>query len=43
MKNMGNMNKDCLLKLGWKLHSGEKSLWCQVMREKYDTCNNIFA
>ena len=30
------MNKAYLLKLGWKLKIGDKSLWGQVMREKYD-------
>lgn len=33
------MNEVCLLKIEWKLRSGEQSLWCNVFRGKYDRRN----
>lgn len=36
LRNLEVMSKACLLKLSWKLGSGDKSLWCEVMRGKYD-------
>lgn len=34
------MNKACLLKLVWKLKNWENSMWCQLMKMKYDIDNN---
>lgn len=43
LRSLVEMNKAYLLKLGWKLKIGDKSLWCQVMREKYDRSNYKFC
>lgn len=35
MSNLLNMNKACIMKLGWMLRTGSKGLWCEVIRRKY--------
>jgi len=34
------MNQVCLLKLGWKIHTGAKEFWCDAIRGKYE-CTNL--
>lgn len=42
MRNLEHMNKACLLKLGWKLKYCDGSLWCKVMKGKYERSNDDF-
>ncbi|MCH82717.1 putative ribonuclease H protein, partial [Trifolium medium] len=32
LRHLHTMNQACILKLGWKLASGDNDLWCEVMR-----------
>ncbi|PNY01103.1 ribonuclease H [Trifolium pratense] len=36
LRNLHIMNVACLMKLSWELHTGTDTLWCKVMRGKYD-------
>jgi hypothetical protein len=40
LRKLDNMNKACILKLGWKIYSGANDFWCQVRRGKYG-CNSL--
>jgi hypothetical protein len=31
LRKLENMNKACILKLGWKVYSGANDFWCQVL------------
>ncbi|KAI5424837.1 hypothetical protein KIW84_030864 [Lathyrus oleraceus] len=35
IRNLTDMNKARLFKLGWSLRSGDNSVWCQVLQGKY--------
>jgi hypothetical protein len=35
IRKLDVMNRACLLKLNWKLHSGSEDFWCNVMHGKY--------
>jgi hypothetical protein len=35
MRRLDEMNKACLLKLGWKFNRGDNDFWCEVLRGKY--------
>jgi hypothetical protein len=39
MRDLAVMNTACLGKLGWKLKSDSKDLWCNVLRNKYNRGN----
>lgn len=36
LRNLKDMIESCILKLGWKIKSGDKALWCEVIRSKHD-------
>jgi hypothetical protein len=36
LRRLDEMNKACILKLGWKLKIGTSDLWCEVLRGKYN-------
>lgn len=40
MQNLVDMNKACLLNLGWKYKNGENYVSCQVIKVKYARNNN---
>jgi hypothetical protein len=40
LRRLDVMNQACLLKLGWKIHTGAKEFWCDVIRGKYE-CNDL--
>lgn len=40
MQNLVDMNKACLLNLGWKYKNGENYVLCQVIKAKYARNNN---
>ena len=37
IRRLEKMNEACLLKLGWKLRSGDNNLWSMVLKGKYET------
>lgn len=39
LRKLDQMYKVCGMKLVWKLISGEKDLWCMVMKNKYKVTN----
>lgn len=41
MKKLDDMDKACLLKVGWKIKTQDNSLWRQVMKRKYDINTNL--
>lgn len=41
MRKLDDMNKACLLKLGWKIKNADNSLRCQMMKDKYDVNINM--
>lgn len=40
LRRLNVMNQACLLKLGWKINTGAKEFWCDVICGKYE-CNNL--
>src|SRR4051812_25158787 len=35
MRKLANMNRASIIKLMWKIKSGDNSLWCQALKGKY--------
>jgi hypothetical protein len=42
MRRLVQMNKACLMKLGWAIRSGKEALWIEVIKGKYDRQNTNF-
>jgi ribonuclease HI len=40
LRRLDEMNQACILKLGWKLKTGARDLWCEVLRGKYN-CHDL--
>lgn len=43
LRNLKEMNEACIAKLGWKIKSGEDTLWCEVMKGKYIRQSEVSA
>lgn len=41
LRRLDNMNKACIMKLGWKLHNNPNELWCKVLKGKYNYTNPL--
>lgn len=41
VRDLALMNKACIMKLGWQLRNDEQSLWCSVLRGKYDRVRDV--
>lgn len=40
LRNLEDLNKVCVMKLGWKITSNTINLWCNIMRDKYRITKN---
>ena len=43
LRNLKEMNEACIAKLGWNVKSGEDTLWCEGMKEKYIRQSEVSA
>ena len=41
LRRLSIMNKACILKLGWKMQTGDQDFWCKVLRGKYQRSEDV--
>jgi len=41
LRRLSIRNKACILKLGWKMQTGDQDFWCKVLRGKYQRSEDV--